>query len=166
MKTTTIKTETRGRKFNMAKFAISRAWEIARNATVAHNTNPIDVALKGLVKPSEYFAESLKLGWKEAKAKAAKDTSIEAYKLHKVPKKNQKSILNAIDMLVMAKAAIGETPKRLEIAETIFDARYTTVSARSTNRHIRNALPMATDTGIVESEFVTESSTYAIAAID
>ncbi len=160
---TTIKTETRGRKFNASKYAIVRAWEIARNATIAHNTNPIDVALKGLVKPTEFFAEALKMAWTEAKAKAAKNKDIEMYKLHKVPKKNQKTILNAIDMLIIAKATIGETPERLEIAETIFNARYTTTSARSTNRHILNALPSVIETGEVESEYAAESSTYATA---
>ncbi len=163
MTNTTIKTETRGRKFNASKYAITRAWEIARNATVAHNTNPVDVALKGLVKSNEFFAESLKMAWVEAKAKAAKNKDVEMYKLHKVPKKNQKTILNAIAMLIITKSTIGEKPNRLELAETIFNARYTTASARSTNRHILNALPSVVETGEVESEYAAESSTYSLA---
>lgn len=161
MTNTTSKIETRGRKFNASKYAITRAWEIARNATVAHNTNPIDVALKGLVKPSEFFAESLKMAWKEAKAKAAKDKSVEMYALHKVPKKNQKTILNAVANLIIAKKAVGEEPTRLEMAEEIFNARYTTASARSTNRHILQSLPNAVETGEVENEYAADSSTYA-----
>lgn len=156
------KTSTRGRKFNPAKYAINRAWEIAKNAETAHNTNPVDVAIKGLVKASEFFAEALKISWKEAKAKAAK-LDFESYELHKVPKKNQKAILNAIDILVTVKAAAGFAPTRLELAEEIFNARFTSPAARSTNRHTLNALPAVVETGMVESDSDVVPSIYIAA---
>ncbi len=85
MNTLTIaKTENRGRKFQVAKFVMTRAWDISRNAAVAHNTNPIKVAQEGLVKASEYFISSLDIAWREAKAKIAKQ-DYDAYKMNKVP---------------------------------------------------------------------------------
>jgi len=98
---TTTKVETRGRKFNPSKYAINRAWTIAKNAAVAHNTNPINVAQKGLVKPSEFFADALSMAWVEAKAKQSK-TTVEMYALHKVPKKSLHKILNSIALFVVA----------------------------------------------------------------
>lgn len=157
--TTIAKTTTRGRKFNASKFAITRAWEIAKNAADAHNTNPVDVALKGLVKASEFFAESLKISWKEAKAKAAK-VEFEAYSLHKVPKKNKASILNAVQMLVTAKATVGLVPSKLELAEEVYNARYTSVAARCTSRHIAQSLSALVHNGYADSD-ILETSTYA-----
>ena len=156
-----------GSKFNPAKYAIVRAWVIAKNAATAHNTNALNVALKGLVKPSEYFKESLIMAWVEAKAKAKKE-KIEAYKLHKVPKKSLRKILNNISGFlivneivefktgdtsdkIIAKAVANKdaTDCRIGLAECIFDARYTTVSARSTARHIRNSIEETVATGVV-----------------
>lgn len=160
--TATKTTSTRGRKFNKSKYAITRAWEIARNAEVAHNTNPVDVAQRGLVKASEYFAIALKEAWKEARQKAAKLENIEMYVLHKVPKKNQKKILNAIDMLIETKASIGEIPTNQMIAETVFQARYTTPSAISSHRHIRDSIAEVAETKEL-SEAVIGESTYSVA---
>lgn len=155
------KLSNRGRKFNQAKYAIVRAWEIARNAAVAHNTNPVDVARQGLVKASEYFAESLRLAWKEARQKKAKMENPEMYTLHKVPKKNQKSILNAIDILVATKASVKEKPSNFEVAMTVFDARFTTGAARSTHRHVMHSLERITDHNELP-EVAQEFSTYGL----
>jgi hypothetical protein len=157
-----------GRKFEAAKFAINRAWEIARNAAVAHNTNPLNVAQKGLVKPTEFFAESLKIGWKEAKAKQVR-SNVELYKLHPIPKKNKTTILNSIAMFIVAnslartsskdsvetiitKGAVASRNHKEALATKIFDARFTGASARSTNRHTLHAIAEVAETGLVPLE--------------
>lgn len=149
---TTSKIETRGRKFNVSQHAIKRAWEISKNATVAHNTNPLNVAKKGLVKPSEFFSEALKIGWVEAKMLKNK-TQFEAYKLHTVPKKNLGKILTDIaaylvtNELVVAndkdsvhsiitKGSKVSTTVKYDLATHIFYSRFSTPAAQSTNRQI------------------------------
>lgn len=159
--TTTTKTTRRPRKLNMSKYAIVRAWEIANNAAVAHNTSPINIALTGKVKAVEFFAESLKLAWKEAKAKQAREENIEMYKLHKVPKKTQSKILNALNTLYAAKAAVGEQPTREEAATEVFHARFSTPAARSRNRHILGAIQETIDLGFAP-ETVAETDIYAL----
>lgn len=154
-----IKTETRGRKFNASKYAIVRAWEIAKNATVAHNTNPVNLAKSGQVKASEFFSESLRMAWVEAKSKKAR-LDVEMYELHSVPKKTQGKILNALELLNAAKASVGEVPTNEEAAIEVFNARFSTPSARSRNRHILALLPEIAETGFIPSA-VEEESIYA-----
>lgn len=148
---------TRGRKFNSKKYVISRAWEIAKNATVAHNTSPIKVAQHGLVKPTEYLSESMKIAWVEAKAKMNKEADFKTYSMHKVPKKNQHKILADIALTVLIKGYIR--PRKNEpvhytisravdaskthsvvLAEAIFNSRYGTPVAKSQNRHELKAI--------------------------
>ena len=171
---TTRKTLAQGRKpgsgriFNPSKYAINRAWEIARNAAVAHNTNPLNVAQKGLVKPTEFFAEALRMAWVEAKAKQAK-TEVEMYKLHKVPKKSLTKILNAVaqfavvnklaratskdtSLTVITKAVTKSVEYKEELSTAIFNARFSTPAARSTNRHTLHALAVVAETGNVPAE--------------
>ncbi len=167
--------ETRGRKFNVSRHAVSRAWEIAKNATVAHNTNPLNVALKGLVKPSEFLADSLKIGWKEAKAKQAK-IKIDTYKLHSVPKKSLTKILNTVAETIAANGLVKISQKdtvsdiitkavglqsggNLIVATEIFKARYSTVCAASTNRHTLHALEEVAYTGSIP-EHVADKVAY------
>lgn len=171
----TNKIETRGRKFNPSKYAINRAWSIAKNAAVAHNTNPLNVAQKGLVKPNEFFADALRMAWVEAKAKQAK-TPIDMYKLHKVPKKSLTKILNSIAGFVIVnqivktshkdsvskiitKASAASVDYKVELATNIFDARFTTGAARSTNRHTLHAIGAIAESGEIP-ENLQELSTF------
>lgn len=158
---TAIKTETRGRKFNASRYAIVRAWEIANNAAVAHNTNPINLAKSGQVKATDFFAESLKIAWVEAKAKLARNKDVEMYSLHTVPKKTRTKILNALEMLNAVKASIGEVATKEEAATEVFAARFSTPSARSRNRHILAALADISESGVIPKELEKES-TYAV----
>lgn len=148
---------TRGRKFNAKKYVVSRAWEIAKNATVAHNTSPIKVAEKGLVKPSEFFAEAMRIAWTEAKLKMAKVADHKVYDLHKVPKKNQQKIITDLATFITVKGLVKATKKdtpisvitkavdvskdnKIAIAEMLFNSRYGTPVAKSQNRHELKAI--------------------------
>jgi len=154
-----------GRIFNASKYSLTRAWEISKNAAVAHNTNPVLVAQQGLVKASEYFKDALVIAWIEARDKQAKN-EIEAYKLYKVPKKSLAKILNAIASFIVVNKLAKTTEKdtvldiirkgadaskqcKESLSTAIFDARFTTVAARSTNRHTLKALPEIAETGFV-----------------
>lgn len=170
-----VSTSTRGRKFNINKFVINRAWEIAKNAAVAHNTNPVDVALTGLVRASDFFAESMRLAWVEGKRKAAKMADFEVHTLHKVPKKNQAKILGDIAATLIAKglvkAKVGEDAlstiyratkasfeHREALATAIFHSRFGTPVSKSQNRHILKAIPELVETHQSSDDVLIESA--------
>ncbi len=171
----TVSTSTRGRKFNINKFVVNRAWEIAKNASIAHNTNPVDVALKGLTRSSEYFAEAMRIAWVEGKRKAAKMSDFEVHTLHKVPKKNQAKILGDIAATLIAKGLVkakaGEEAlatiyrgaentyeHREELATAIFHSRFGTPVSKSQNRHILKAIPELVETNESSQEVLNEST--------
>lgn len=172
-----VSTLTRGRKFNINKFVVNRAWEIAKNASVAHNTNPVDVASQGLTRSSEYFAEAMRIAWVEGKRKAAKMDNFEVYTLHKVPKKNQSKIItdlataivvkgivkakrNELAVQTISRAATDSCFHKLYLATAVFNARFGTAVSKSQNRHILAELGSIVETGIV-SDVNQKESTYA-----
>lgn len=158
---TNVTTKTRKVRKIQTKTVMKRAWEIARNAEVAHNTNPINVAQKGLVKAAEFFKDSLSIAWKEAKDKAlSKVTGAEftPYQLHKVIKKNQAKVLNAIEIHVAVKAQQGEALDNHELAMEIFNVRFGTPVAKSMNRHVKKALAGIAETKEIPQELMVEQS--------
>ena len=53
---------------------MSRAWEIAQQASKHFNLLPSSLLQWGLAKPSDFFKEALKLAWAELKKQAEKFT--------------------------------------------------------------------------------------------
>lgn len=146
--TETTKVETRGRKFDVETYVDMRSLEIARNAEVSHNTNPINVAKHGLVKQADFMEDALIIAKREAEAKSAKQT-VKMYKLITVTKKNQLKILASIDLLIEAKKSVNEYPTNEELATEIFRSRFGTGASRSTNRHMLHALADISESGVV-----------------
>ena len=107
--TTNVKTENRGRKFQVAKFVMSRAWDIAKNAAVFHNTDADKVLKDGLVRASDFFHCSLAIAWSEAKAKIAK-VDFNSYKMHSTPKKNASKILDSIANFGIVNGIVSTKP--------------------------------------------------------
>lgn len=127
--------------FDASKFAIKKAWQIARNKAVAHNTNPIDVALKGLLVPHDFMSDALTQAWKEAHAIKKGLPFYHVEKAHTFPTNKVKPIESAVAKFIVAKAIAGEKYTDLDLANVIFEARYGHESTKRKKAHIKAVLP-------------------------
>lgn len=158
------KVETRGRKFDAEKYVNRRALEIANNAAVAHNTNPINIAQRGIVRPEDFMPDATEIAMKEAQAKQERK-KIKMYKLHTVPKKSMGKILDSLALFITSnnivklkssdldtatiihKAAHAHPKWNEALAMTAFNTRFTTGSSRSTERETLAAIPKISKSG-------------------